>query len=290
MSRKIKCSNNSGMSITFGDEFSPYLLVDADGVYSVKNTISSSANTMIDGSTYQGSVTKARNIVLSLADKENHQTNRNQLYNLFKPKTKGTLTYSEDDETRVIDYYVESIDIDSINRVRTATISLICPDPFFTDVYDINLVMAGWLKNFEFQHEFSSEKEEFGVRSYEKNKKIENNSGADNIGLTFTISCNGSVTNPSLVHIEQNEFIKVGTDAMPFTMDVGDKLIITTGTGNKHVYYVHEGIQTEINEYLDEDSEFIQLQAGTNTIGYEAEDGENYVSVQITYRYKYLGV
>lgn len=150
--------------------------------------------------------------------------------------------------------------------------------------------MAGWLKGFEFIHEFTSDGEEFGTRSYEKNKQISNNSAADNIGLTFVIKCNGSITNPSLIHVEQQEFIKIGTENRPFTMYVGDVLTITTGTGNKHVYYTHEGVRTEINEYLDENSEFIQLQSGTNTIGYEAEDGEEYMSVSISYKYKYLGV
>jgi len=70
----------------------------------------------------------------------------------------------------------------------------------------------------------------------------------------------------------------------------GDKITITTETNNKKVRFTHDGVTTEINEYLDEDSEFIQLMAGINTIGYDADSGDAYMTVTLTYREKYLGV
>ena len=45
-----------------------------------------------------------------------------------------------------------------------------------------------------------------------------------------------------------------------------------------------------INEFLAEGSEFIQLQHGKNTITYTADTGTNYMSVSIFYRLLYLGV
>ena len=81
------------MEVSFSDTFSPFLLEDCDGIYTVKNTVTTSENTMTDGSTYQGSTTQMRNIVLTLRDhpKADHQENRSLLYNLFKPKSPGTL-------------------------------------------------------------------------------------------------------------------------------------------------------------------------------------------------------
>ena len=69
----------------------------------------------------------------------------------------------------------------------------------------------------------------------------------------------------------------------------GDVLVITTHTNNKKVKLTHGGVTTEINEYLDEQSEFIQLQAGLNTIGYSADSGESNMTVKLIYREKYLG-
>ena len=48
--------------------------------------------------------------------------------------------------------------------------------------------------------------------------------------------------------------------------------------------------ETEINEYLDEGSDFIQLVHGKNTFTYAAAAGRDYMNVTITYRFRYLGV
>lgn len=290
MKRTITCTNDNGMSVTFGSTFAPYVLVNCDGIYEIHNKVSTSDNTMIDGATYQGSVTQKRNIVLSLVDKTDHKQNRYQLYQLFKPKSKGTFTYNEDDEIRTIDYYVESIDIESMGNTRKSTVSLICPDPFFEAPSDITVTMAGWRQNFEFIHEFFSYGEELGSRVEERLKTIDNETGAEGVGLTISIKALGNVTNPSITHVESGEFIKVGTTAHPMNMISGDEVLITTGTNNKHVYLIRNNTKTEINSYLDEASDFIQLQSGSNTIGYNAESGVSYMTVSLTYRYKYLGV
>lgn len=287
--RKIICTNNEGMVINFQSKFSPFLLADCDGLYGIENNVSVSDNTMTDGATYQGSVAKKRNIVLTLKTKENHRLGRYELYQLFSQGTKGTLNYVEDGTERAINYYVEKIDVDSVKNVRTAIVSLICPDPFFEATSDTELTMAGWKSDWEFAHEFVSTGEEFGHRVQEKIKTIDNTSGAKGIGLTIEIYANGQITNPQITHIESGEFIKVGTTSNPLNLVSGDVLTITTQTNNKKVKLTHGGTTTEINEYLDEDSEFIQLQAGLNDIGYSAESGEDNMTVKLIYREKYLG-
>ena len=287
--RKITCTNNEGRVVKFGSSFLPFLLADCDGLYGIKNKVSMSDNTMTDGATYQGSVAQKRNIVLTLKTKDNHRLRRYELYQLFPQGTKGTLTYTEDAIDRTIDYYVESVTVDSEKNVRTAVISLLCPDPYFQAISDTELTMAGWESSFHFIHEFVSEGEEMGYRVQDRLKTIENTSGAKGIGITIEIYANGQVTNPSVTHVESGNFIKVGTAANQFVLVAGDLLTITTQTNNKKVKLTHNGTTTEVNEYLDEDSEFIQLQAGNNTIGYSADAGESNMTVKLSYREKYLG-
>ena len=50
------------------------------------------------------------------------------------------------------------------------------------------------------------------------------------------------------------------------------------------------GITLFSYEYLDPDSSFFQLLAGTNTIGYNADSGAEYLNVHIEYKMRYLGV
>ena len=290
--RRITCLNEDNISCTFTSGFDPWLLENCEGIYETQNDVRTSENTMTDGSTFQSSQTKMRNIVLTLRDRpeSDHQANRKLLYNLFKPKSAGVFTYEEDSTIRQIEYYVESVTIDSVPRSRRATVSLLCPDPFFTEPEELSVQMAGWVGAFEFEHEFSSAGEEFGYRVSSRLNAIENESAADYIGITVVIEAMGPASSPTITHVEQGESISIGTASNPLSLETGDKVIITTHTNNKHVYLVHSGEQTEINEYLSEDSEFIQLMRGTNTIGYSALSGENYLSVTISYRYRYLGV
>lgn len=293
MKRFIRCKNEDGLEVLFNGTFSPFLLEDCDGIYSVQNTVSISENTMTDGGTYQGSVTKMRNIVLTLRDNVNsdHDANRTLLYRLFKPKSKGTFIYQENKgaESRSINYYVESIEADAVSRARRYTVSLVCPNPFFTAPSDLVVVLSGWSSLFEFPFEIPADGLEFGTRVAERLKTIDNASAADNIGLTITIKANGAITNPTIYHVEKGEKVEVGTTDNPLSLINGDEVIITTGTNNKHVYLVHEGEKTEINHYLSEESDFIQLQSGPNTVGYSAESGESYMAVEVAYRYRYLG-
>lgn len=287
--RKVICKNSDGLSINFTDDkFSPWLLNEVDGVYQVKERVETSDNKMTDGSTYQGSTAEERNIVLTLTDAGDHQRNRQLLYDVFKVKDNGIFRYSEGSKAYTIKYIVEAVDIQTTGLHRTATISLICPDPFFESTEDINVQIAGWGKFFTFPHIFKLEA--FGGKSGEKLKNIENDSAADGVGITITITATGEVKNPSITRVESNQTIKVGNAAHPLTMVTGDIVTITTGVGNKHVYFTHDGEKKEINEYLDEASWFIQLMRGKNTIGYNADSGADYMTVMVTFRYKFPGV
>ena len=288
--RKIICTNNSGSEIIFGSIFSPFLLCEVDGIYSVKNNVTVSENNLIDGAIYQGSTISKRNIVLTVVDKDNHQTHRTSLYKCFKPKTKGTLKYYENNNTKKIDYYVESIEINGTGEVRKATISLICPDPFFYDEYESVKYMAEWNGSFEFPHEFTSLKEEFGYRSLVKIQNIINNTEEIDIGLKFKITSSGDVKNIKLFHLEENKSIEIGTADKPFNMKSGDILEINTTRGNKQIFFTTGGVTKTINNYLSENSSFFQLGQGDNHIAFDAQEGVSNMSIEIRYAFKYDGV
>jgi hypothetical protein len=292
MAVKVKCLNEDNVSIEFSaTETAEYFLEELDGVSSVSNAVSTSDNTMTDGATYQGSVTKARNILIKGFIDDDYINRRNFLYNVaFKPKSFGTFTYYEDDEVKNIPYVLESIEVETTGIVRHFTVSIICPDPFFLDLDDTVVTMSGWQSLFEWPHTFLNEKEEFGRRIKSVSKDIANNSAADYIGIKISITVDGTVVNPAVYHLEQAEFIKLGNTSDPLTMVSGDELVITTGDNKKDIYLIHNGVKTNVNKYLDQQSQFIQLVHGTNTLKYDADSGVDYINCSITYRFRYLGV
>lgn len=294
--RKIKCENQTtNIALEFGETaFTPFFLKAVDGLYSTDNTVYISQNTMTDGGTYQGSIANVRNIVLTIIDNPQtdfryNQHNRDLLYSLFKKGEEGVLYYTENDVTRKIGYFVESI-----SRAETGakpfTISLKCPNPAFTDVSENHVSMADWLDEFEFIHEFVEEGEELGMRSAERLVNIVNDVAKNNIGLTITITATGNVTNPYITRVESGESIEIGSTSNPFEMTRGQVVVITTGLNNKHVKLVSGGVTTEINQYLTEDSQFIQLMFGNNNIAYGADNGQEYMVVEISYSYEYEAV
>lgn len=291
MAREIICINEDNVSISLKDKFTPWELQSCEGIYESNSPVNTLSDSMTDGSVYQGSKLTQRNIILTLRDRPtgNHMANRALLYTVFKPKTAGTFIYKENGVTRYAKYYVEKLYIDAIKGSRAATISLICPDPYFYDPAEMVVSMGGWIPQFEFPHEFTEDGEEFGIRDQELLKQIVN-TNADDIGITLTLMGTGAIVNPVIHHLETQTHVAVGTTAKPFTLLVGEKLIITTHDNNKHIYLLSNNTLTEINEYLSEDSSFIQLQYGLNTFGYSADAGADYLSIDIAYRYQYLGV
>ena len=293
--REIKCTNiTDNVSAIFNDKFSPFLLQDVEGIYTVDVNVFSTDNSLTDGATINGSLVRPRNIVMTLADREKHGQHRNYLYSLFKPKTEGVFEYHEIDddfeEKRMIEYVVEKVESDTMGNTRQIVISLFCADPFFSDLSDTVVYMSSWIGQFEFVHEFLAEKEELGVRQNQKLVTIYNESSLDYIGITITMEAEGNVTNPKMYHFESDSYIQIGSTLNPFNMVMGDKIIISTLTNNKNAYLVRNGLRIVINEYIEEGSEYIQLVHGENSLRYSASDGEDNLLVQFSYRNRHQGV
>ena len=287
--RVIRCTNEDGFFLEFAESgFGPFLLTEAEGLYDAKNKVYVSENSMIDGAVYQGSVAKYRNIVLHLTDTDKYVDNRDALNRLFKEKSVGTLTFWEADAApRKIDYYVESLNSTGEDPYREHQVSLICPDPFFYDINASSEQMASWVGVFTFPFASPSTGFVFGYKDNSLIKKIQNDFAEDNIGITIIMSCLGGVTNPSITHIETNSSIHIGHSGKPFDMIAGDIVTITTATGNKHVTLTRNGVTSEINHYLTEDSVFMQLMRGSNSFGFGADSGVNNLTITLEYTYKY---
>ena len=52
--RSITCTNSDGTAQTFGTKFSPFLLIDVDGLYGYSGDVHKKDNAMTDGATYYG--------------------------------------------------------------------------------------------------------------------------------------------------------------------------------------------------------------------------------------------
>lgn len=150
-------------------------------------------------------------IVITAEIDGDYRKNRELLYRVFPKGRTGTLEYSEDGDIKTITYRVESVTPGATTGVvRDYTISLICTDPYFKDLSDVEVVMASWVSDWYFENGFDINGVEFGHREAELVKEIENNNGADNIGITAIFRADGIVKNPAIYHSESGKYIKVG--------------------------------------------------------------------------------
>lgn len=211
---------------------------------------------------------------------------RSLLDKVFKSGELGQLIFLEYNQRRAIDYYVESVTSTGTHSNRLHTISLICPDPFFYNPEEQIYTIGDFMPHFKFFHEFLEAGEEFGyyLANYEN---IRNESANDHIGMTISLSGSAQIVNPVFSRLESGQYIKIGTDETPFTLEAGETLIITTGIGNKHVYLISGGVTTEINYKMASGSTFIQLMRGNNNIYFDATSGKKAAKIQVSYKMQY---
>lgn len=267
------------------------LIEQIDGIYAFTGEVKTSPYSQTNGDRYKNTRATKRNIVVTGKIFDDFWNNRQLMYRVFRLGSIGRFCYMEPDRSnRFADYYVESVDIDQDPFRGQYQISLICPDPFFYAGEAEYIDLASWLSDFTFEHDFLEEGEELGHRETSMIKEIDNLNGVDGIGMKITLTASGNVTNPYVYLYETGERITIGTAANPYTLTSSKRVEIETTTGKKNIMQFANNVQTRINEYLDPESSFFQLQAGKNTIGYNAASGANFMNVHIEYKMRYLGV
>jgi len=267
------------------------VIENIEGIYAFTGEVKTSPYSQTNGDRYKSTRAPRRNIVVSGKIYDNFYDNRQLMYRVFRLGSLGRFCYTEPDRSnRYADYYVESVEIDQNAYRGQYQISLICPDPFFYAGEAEGIDLASWVSDFTFEHDFLAAGETLGHREASMIKDIPNYNGVDGIGLDITIKATGNVTNPYVYLYETGEEIRIGTTSNPYTLTSSKEIHINTTTGHKGAVEVNSGVETRINDYLDPDSQFFQLGAGINTIGYNASSGAEYMEVHVEYKMRYLGV
>lgn len=283
--KKIRCINDDGLFVdfTYDHDATEFFLISADGIYKMDNAVSTTQNAMIDGATYTGEAIQQRNIVITVQMRRNYQDNRNMLSRVFRNRAQGTLYHIENGQSRKIRYRAESLDIEETGILRAATISLICPNPYFSDGESEQIEMSGWESLFEFPIEITENGFEFGRRKKELVKTVENDS-TTSVGITMTILAEDVVANPAIVNVTTQDTLKLICTMLP-----DDCIVVTTEQGNMDVVLHRGGETINYNYTVDEENEnYIQLEPGRNDISYTADTGRDNMSVTFTFENKYM--
>lgn len=288
--QKLIFENSRGQNITITNS-APFLLQKFDPE-PPKSTIITTKAPGQDGKTHHDTLLDERALsvqVAILADSsEGMFEKRKQLYAIFNPKLDITLVYENSAGKYKIQCSVQESPTpkDRHEPVQEFLIQLYCSDPYWKELDEIKVEMAEWIGDFQFPFEIP---EETGVEmGHRMSTLIANcfNAGDVECGIRIEFTALASVVNPSILNVYTQEFIKVKR-----TLSAGDKLVINTDFGNKRVTMIKDdGTKSNVFNYIDLQSTFLQLTVGDNLLRYNAEQGIDNLDVGIYFTPRYVGV
>lgn len=160
-----------------------------------------------------------------------------------------------------------------------------CADPMFSTKNGILTQIALVLPKFHFPLIIPQDKGIIlGLRQLNLLATIVNDGDIDT-GMVIEFSCNTTVVNPSLLHVETQEFIKINKTITP-----GETITVSTVSGNKYVKGYHDGQTKNYFKYWDWDSTWLQMYRGVNVLKYDADSGVEGLAVSVSFTPKLLEV
>lgn len=200
----------------------------------------------------------------------------NRFFNLFHLIT---LYYS----SYVLDFYCQKTirygteEKENNNVICHWVVDGIAPNPFFKKVVDNVYEPSKVVGMFHFP--FHKKKEEnvvFG-RIINTTTFMVYNTGHVPTGFRVTFHARGgSVTNPSIMHVGKQKFIKINKTLQP-----GETIIVDTNRGERSVTGIIDGVRT--NQFVSKDIEstWIMLDIGRNVMHYDADNGVDLLDVTL---------
>lgn len=254
-----------------------------------------------DGSVFNSSRLSSRNIVLSLVFLPNDtiETTRQLSYKYFPVKKRLTFRVNTDNRQAEVEGYVESNEPTIFSEEEGTTISIICPDPYFYSVSDLEkdtTVFYGMEPKFEFpfsNESLTSNKLIMGSIQ-RKSENVVAYDGDAEIGITITIHAIGAASNIAIYNSRTREVMKIDTDKIKKITGsgivFGDDIIISTVRGNKSIKLQRSGKSTNILNCLDKNTDWFQLTKGDNVFAYTADEGSSNLQFKIENRVAFEGV
>lgn len=304
MIKKITVTNYLGDTIDLElsrPELSGFVVLSVDGLGSGKADINTTEMSTNDGSLYNSARVPSRNITISLRylGTDNIEEIRHESYKYFPLKRKVTLRITTDTRIAEIDGYVESNEPNIFSSEEGADVSIICPYPFFYSAEGDGTqttIFSGVEPMFEFPFCNDSLTENLLIMG-EIQHKTENvivYEGDVETGIKITIHAIGPATNVSIYNVTTREVMRINTDRLKVLTGseiiASDDIIIDTTRGQKSAILIRNGVETNILNCVDRDSDWFELSKGDNILAYSAEFGNEFLQFKVENKLVYEGV
>lgn len=250
------------------------------------------SETGLDGGLYLNSRFKTRDIDIQGMINGYNQTEdflnkqKQLLYQIVNPKNELIIQIENNKEIYYMKGYPVSFptfknDAANKNKIfQTFLIQLVCADPYlYSDEKFVSFSTV--IPTFSFPMTFNEVK--MGDLQFSYVKSIYNNGIAES-PLEITLTALEDVLNPYLLNVNTQKKILINT-----TLHKGSQIYINTGR-KKEISLIENGQKTTLYFALDLDSEFLQLEQGDNLLRYGADNGEEYLTIQLHYQERLGGL
>lgn len=263
-----------------------------------KATINTTELATIDGSMYASSRCQTRNIVIKLRmwGAPTIEAARQKTYAFFPIKKQIRLDIKTDNREAYIIGYVESNEPDIFSSEESVQISILCPDPYFYEVGGQTKVYSNVLPLFEFP--FSNES--LDARLLEFSEIIDDPrayivyDGDVDTGMILDIQVTDPCGDVTIYNVETNESIKIFDSKIQSitgsALKNKDDVVISTIKGDRSAYLIRDGVRRNIIAAISRDSDWFQLEHGSNYFTYTTGVEDADISIGITYRNAYGGI
>lgn len=277
-------SNNKTLDIS---ENTSYKLIEIEGIEKSEFELNTVSNAQYDGSVVVNKRLKNRPIYIKVDYKgDKKEIERKKLISFFNPKNSGVLIISYGDMERSIVYEIEGFNckLTNIHDDLTFMVDFLCPNPYLRDIIESKINIALWKGVFKFPLTIPKNIGIIvGLREPSLIVNV-NNTGDVKCGVIIEFKALGTVSKPSLLNVNTGEYIKINK-----SMVAGEVITVNTNIGSKKIMQILNGVETNILNYIDLDSTFLQLNVGDNLFRYDAEANLNNLEVSIYYNPYYLG-
>lgn len=278
-----------------------FLVKNIDGLGPGKATVNTTEMATYDGAMYNSSRFNQRTITITFKylNAPTIEDVRQKSYKYFSINQQITLIVETTNRTAEINGWVESNEANIFDKAETATISIVCPDPYFklygskgTEVH----VFYGVDALFEFPFENDSLTEpmlEFGSIQEKREQNIFYTGDAE-VGMSFIMHALGEVGDVIIYNVRTREQMRILESRLVALtgekLHKGDTITITTGKGEKGITLLRDGDTYNILNVLDKGTTWLTLKKGDNLLAYSASYGAEFLEFKIENRVIYEGV
>ena len=275
--------NESGQQIDLSQTANRFMFSKISGLNPPAGTISTSSYAGIDGSYLNNAFIEKRNVVISFEMRGfGVEKRRHELYKVVKPSRYVKIYYSTKNISVYAEGIVETCEMENFKVLTKGQISIICPDIYWysteTQIAEYSQILGA------FHFILPDDDKPFPLGKYNTKNIMTVVNDGDEVGFTLEIS-GGPAINPTLYNAETDEYMQIQGEILE-----GDKITITTKTGNKTVTLEREGVTTNIINRLVSGSTWLTLRTGENKFYLHASGGISNLKVRLIHRNAYLGV